>query len=72
MRDRNETLESLEAKMAVWHCWWHINGDHLECVDCKACQWPWNSAAPFRHENDCASAAKAPTYPWHDLARIIR
>jgi hypothetical protein len=72
MSYRDETIHALETKMASWHRWWHINGDHLECVECKACQWPWNAPVPFHHEDGCSYAGGAPAYPWRDLAKIIR
>lgn len=72
MLDHDETLETLESKMGTWHRWWSINGDHLECVKCKACQWPWNASTAFIHIEECTNAAGAPLFPWRDLAKILR
>jgi hypothetical protein len=72
MKNHDETLDQLEMKMADWHQWWQINGDHLECVKCKACQWPWNAAIKFSHDQACANSTTASLYPWKDLATIIR
>ena len=54
-----------------WNQSWHMAADHLECVHCKNCQWPWNSNQPFRHEPGCPIEGSV-QYPWQELAEILR
>jgi hypothetical protein len=57
--------------LVEWETRWKLNGDHLNCVACKAAQWPYNASQAFLHVLDCPAQRAAPEYPWRELARII-